>query len=82
MGVIPGSMASPGFVVRGRGAPESPESASNGAGRRTTRRASTRSNLACNRSASMLRRGSYSMTTSHTRGASRVRSSSGNSWAQ
>jgi tRNA-splicing ligase RtcB len=39
MGVIPGSMASPGFVVRGRGVPESLESASHGAGRAMSRTA-------------------------------------------
>jgi tRNA-splicing ligase RtcB (3'-phosphate/5'-hydroxy nucleic acid ligase) len=33
LGVIPGSMASPGFVVRGKGRPESLHSASHGAGR-------------------------------------------------
>jgi tRNA-splicing ligase RtcB len=33
LGVIPGSMASPGFVVRGRGSAESLGSASHGAGR-------------------------------------------------
>jgi tRNA-splicing ligase RtcB len=33
LGVIPGSMASPGFVVRGRGQPASLHSASHGAGR-------------------------------------------------
>jgi tRNA-splicing ligase RtcB len=33
LGIIPGSMASPGYVVRGRGAPESLQSASHGAGR-------------------------------------------------
>jgi tRNA-splicing ligase RtcB len=33
LGVIPGSMASPGFVVRGKGNPESLHSASHGAGR-------------------------------------------------
>jgi tRNA-splicing ligase RtcB len=33
LGIIPGSMASPGFVVRGRGHPESLNSASHGAGR-------------------------------------------------
>jgi tRNA-splicing ligase RtcB len=33
LGIIPGSMASPGFVVRGKGLPESLESASHGAGR-------------------------------------------------
>jgi tRNA-splicing ligase RtcB len=33
LGVIPGSMASPTYVVRGRGAPDSLDSASHGAGR-------------------------------------------------
>ncbi|RYG28097.1 RtcB family protein, partial [bacterium] len=33
LGIIPGSMASPGFVVRGKGKPESLNSASHGAGR-------------------------------------------------
>src|SRR5690606_34832287 len=33
LGIIPGSMASPGFVVRGKGNPESLDSASHGAGR-------------------------------------------------
>ncbi len=33
MGIIPGSMASPGYVVRGKGSPESLHSASHGAGR-------------------------------------------------
>ena len=33
LGIIPGSMATPGFVVRGRGQPESLHSASHGAGR-------------------------------------------------
>ena len=33
MGIIPGSMASPGFVVSGKGNPESLNSASHGAGR-------------------------------------------------
>jgi tRNA-splicing ligase RtcB len=33
LGIIPGSMASPGYVVRGRGLPESLHSASHGAGR-------------------------------------------------
>jgi tRNA-splicing ligase RtcB len=41
MGVIPGSMAAPGFVVRGRGVAESLESASHGAGRRMSRTAAT-----------------------------------------
>jgi tRNA-splicing ligase RtcB len=39
MGVIPGSMASPGYVVRGRGVEESLDSASHGAGRRMSRTA-------------------------------------------
>ena len=33
LGIIPGSMASPGYVVRGKGSPESLRSASHGAGR-------------------------------------------------
>ena len=37
LGVIPGSMASPGFVVRGRGSSESLLSASHGAGRAMSR---------------------------------------------
>lgn len=37
LGVIPGSMAAPGFVVRGRGAASSLDSASHGAGRRMSR---------------------------------------------
>ncbi len=39
LGVIPGSMATPGFVVRGRGKPESLDSASHGAGRAMSRTA-------------------------------------------
>ncbi len=39
LGVIPGSMADPAFVVRGRGCPESLDSASHGAGRRMSRTA-------------------------------------------
>lgn len=38
-GIIPGTMASPGFVVRGRGNPDSLQSASHGAGRRLSRKA-------------------------------------------
>ncbi|TWT86574.1 RNA-splicing ligase RtcB [Pseudobythopirellula maris] len=38
LGVIPGSMADPAFVVRGRGVAESFDSASHGAGRRMSRR--------------------------------------------
>jgi tRNA-splicing ligase RtcB len=39
LGVIPGSMAAPGFVVRGKGEQQSLESASHGAGRRMSRTA-------------------------------------------
>lgn len=39
LGVIPGSMATPGYVVRGRGVPESLMSASHGAGRAMSRTA-------------------------------------------
>ena len=39
LGVIPGSMATPGYVVRGRGEPESLASASHGAGRAMSRTA-------------------------------------------
>jgi tRNA-splicing ligase RtcB len=38
LGIIPGSMASPGFVVRGKGNPESLHSASHGAGRVMSRK--------------------------------------------
>jgi RNA-splicing ligase RtcB len=34
LGIIPGSMASPGFVVSGKGNPDSLDSASHGAGPR------------------------------------------------
>ena len=39
LGVIPGSMSAPAFVVRGKGSPASLNSASHGAGRRMSRRA-------------------------------------------
>ena len=39
LGVIPGSMADPAFIVRGKGNPASLESASHGAGRRMSRTA-------------------------------------------
>jgi tRNA-splicing ligase RtcB len=39
VGIIPGSMATPGYVVRGRGNPESLNSAAHGAGRRMSRKA-------------------------------------------
>jgi tRNA-splicing ligase RtcB (3'-phosphate/5'-hydroxy nucleic acid ligase) len=37
LGIIPGSMATPGFIVRGRGVAASLDSASHGAGRRMSR---------------------------------------------
>ncbi|RYY31137.1 MAG: RtcB family protein, partial [Chitinophagaceae bacterium] len=37
LGIIPGSMTAPGFLVRGRGEPDSINSASHGAGRRMSR---------------------------------------------
>ncbi len=43
LGVIPGSMGAPGYVVRGRGNPESLDSASHGAGRRMSRKAALES---------------------------------------
>ncbi len=42
IGIIPGSMASPGFVVRGRGAPASLHSAAHGAGRCMSRTQATK----------------------------------------
>jgi tRNA-splicing ligase RtcB len=39
LGIIPGSMATPGFVVSGKGNPESLNSASHGAGRVMSRKA-------------------------------------------
>ncbi len=43
LGVIPGSMADPGFVVRGRGEAGSLQSAAHGAGRAMSRRAAIES---------------------------------------
>ncbi len=43
LGLIPGSMADPSFVVRGRGNPESLSSSSHGAGRQLGRKAAERS---------------------------------------
>jgi tRNA-splicing ligase RtcB len=43
LGVIPGSMASPGYVCRGRGNPESMNSAAHGAGRAMSRKAAKNS---------------------------------------
>jgi tRNA-splicing ligase RtcB len=37
LGIIPGSMTAPGFLVRGKGAPDSIQSASHGAGRQLSR---------------------------------------------
>ena len=42
LGIIPGSMATPGFVVRGRGQPESLHSAAHGAGRCMSRTQATK----------------------------------------
>ncbi len=39
LGIIPGSMATPGFLIRGKGHPGSLNSASHGAGRRMSRKA-------------------------------------------
>lgn len=38
LGIIPGSMTAPGFIVRGQGLPQSLQSASHGAGRQMSRR--------------------------------------------
>ncbi|GAA4466939.1 RtcB family protein [Nibrella saemangeumensis] len=43
LGIIPGSMTHPGFIVRGRGEPTSLDSASHGAGRRMSRSAAKNS---------------------------------------
>jgi tRNA-splicing ligase RtcB len=43
LGVIPGSMASPGYICRGRGNPESMNSAAHGAGRAMSRKAAKNS---------------------------------------
>lgn len=43
LGVIPGSMADPGYIVRGRGEASSLNSAAHGAGRRMSRKAATES---------------------------------------
>ena len=43
LGIIPGSMASPAYLVRGKGQPDSLESASHGAGRAMSRTVATRS---------------------------------------
>ncbi|HEV8582740.1 MAG TPA: RtcB family protein [Thermoanaerobaculia bacterium] len=43
LGIIPGSMAAPGFVVRGKGHPDSLNSAAHGAGRAMSRKAAVAS---------------------------------------
>ncbi|MGV3773996.1 MAG: RtcB family protein [Verrucomicrobiales bacterium] len=43
LGIIPGSMTAPGFLVRGKGNPDSLNSASHGAGRRMSRKAAIES---------------------------------------
>lgn len=43
LGLIPGSMADPGYLVRGKGAPQALASASHGAGRQLGRKAAERS---------------------------------------
>lgn len=43
LGIIPGTMATPGFVVRGKGNPDSLNSAAHGAGRRMSRKAAVAS---------------------------------------
>ncbi|MFT4023288.1 MAG: RtcB family protein [Flavihumibacter sp.] len=43
LGIIPGSMTAPGFLVRGRGAEEAIQSASHGAGRQMSRTQATKS---------------------------------------
>jgi tRNA-splicing ligase RtcB (3'-phosphate/5'-hydroxy nucleic acid ligase) len=42
LGIIPGSMGTPGYVVRGKGNPESLDSASHGAGRKMSRKRAKR----------------------------------------
>jgi tRNA-splicing ligase RtcB (3'-phosphate/5'-hydroxy nucleic acid ligase) len=43
MGIIPGSMTAPGFIVKGKGEPASLDSASHGAGRKMSRTAAIKS---------------------------------------
>ena len=57
LGVIPGSMADPGFVVRGRGVPESLQSASHGAGRAMGRKAAIKSIARADRDRYLAERG-------------------------
>jgi tRNA-splicing ligase RtcB len=53
-GIIPGSMATPGYVVRGKGQPESLNSASHGAGRAMSRKA-TKSSFTWNEAKKFLK---------------------------
>lgn len=53
LGIIPGSMATPGFVVRGRGHADSMDSASHGAGRAMSRTA-TKNNFTWNQAKKLL----------------------------
>jgi len=54
LGIIPGSMGDPGYVVRGRGLPDSLSSASHGAGRRMSRHAAV-NRISCSERDSYLR---------------------------
>jgi len=54
LGIIPGSMASPGFVVRGKGHPDSLHSAAHGAGR-VMSRSQARKSLTWERAQALLR---------------------------
>jgi tRNA-splicing ligase RtcB len=57
LGVIPGSMADPGYVVRGRGVPDSLQSASHGAGRAMGRKQAIRSIAKADRDRYLAERG-------------------------
>lgn len=57
LGVIPGSMGDPGYVVRGRGVPQSLSSASHGAGRAMSRRQAIDSIARADRDAYLRERG-------------------------
>lgn len=57
LGVIPGSMGDPGYVVRGRGVPQSLTSASHGAGRAMSRRQAIETIARAERDAYLRQRG-------------------------
>ena len=57
LGIIPGSMATPGYVVRGRGCAASLNSASHGAGRRMSRKAAKKAFTWHDANAFLARRG-------------------------